>query len=80
MRTAFCEQGWLPLAGGHHFLHLESWFLIPLCLALQYHGVAYSLLFWCVRMSPACPQVTALGVTGWLPRWWQAPAWGRRCT
>lgn len=36
----------------------------PLCLGLQYHGVAYSLLFWCVRVSPACPQVRALGVTG----------------
>lgn len=51
------------------FCTMSPWFLIPLCLALQHHGVACSLLFWCVRVSPACPQGT-----GWLPRGWLAPA------
>ena len=69
MGTGICEHGWLPFAGGDHFLHHEPWFLIPLCLALHHHGVACSLLFWCVRVSPACPQGT-----GWLPRGWPAPA------
>ena len=55
MGTGICEHGWLSFAGGDHFLHHEPWFLIPLCLALQHHGVASSLLFWCVRVSPACP-------------------------
>lgn len=62
MGTGICEHGWLPFARGDHFLHHEPWFLIPLCFAPQHHGVACSLLFWCVRVSPACPQGTGVAV------------------